>query len=82
MAIFHVTDNRHLRRLVLAAFAFSTSARSNFMSSGYQPLAQSIDEEANVGDSTWQGSSPTRGSRRAHRPGPIDLSKLDNAFKR
>jgi phosphatidylinositol 4-kinase type 2 len=55
------------------------------MPSGYQPLSQSVDEETDVGDSSLQGSSPTqptRALRRAHRPGPIDLSKLDNAFKR
>ena len=49
------------------------------MPSGYQPLAQSIEEEADVTDSNLQTG---RGLRRAHRPGPIDLSKLDNAFKR
>jgi len=56
------------------------------MPSGYQPLAQSIDEESDVGDSSLQGSSPAQPTRvqRAQRarPGPIDLSKLDNAFKR
>jgi len=55
------------------------------MPSGYQPLSQSVDEETDVGALSLQGSSPTqptRGQRRVHRPGPIDLSKLDNAFKR
>ena len=45
----------------------------------YQPLAQSADEEADVSEGL---SQPTRGLRRAHRPVHIDLSKLDNAFKR
>lgn len=55
------------------------------MPSGYQPLSQEADEEADVGESSFQGSSPSRPPRevqRAHRPGPIDLRKLDNAFKR
>lgn len=52
------------------------------MPSGYQPLAQSIDEESDVGDSSLQTGRSGRGLRRAQRPGPIDLSKLDNAFKR
>lgn len=55
------------------------------MPSGYQPLSQSADEEADVGGSISQrppSSRAARGLRRSHRPGPIDLSKLDNAFKR
>lgn len=52
------------------------------MPSGYQPLTQSIEEEADVGDSNLQTGRSGHGLRRAHRPGPIDLSKLDNAFKR
>jgi phosphatidylinositol 4-kinase type 2 len=53
------------------------------MPSGYQPLAQSIDEESDVGDSSLQGSSPAQPTRvQRARPSPIDLSKLDNAFKR
>ncbi|KAL0072349.1 Phosphatidylinositol 4-kinase LSB6 [Marasmius tenuissimus] len=54
---------------------------------GYQPLAQSIDEEE--GDVAVEAqSSPnavkptTRGLRRPGRPGHIDLTKLDSAFKR
>jgi hypothetical protein len=57
--------------------------------SGYQPIAQSIDEvdEADVGEGNQASSSRpltnTRGSlRRPGRPGSIDLTKLDNAFKR
>jgi hypothetical protein len=46
--------------------------------SGYQPISQSIEEEADVGDSL----PTTRGLRRVGGPGSIDLSKLDNAFKR
>lgn len=49
---------------------------------GYQPLSQSA-EEADVGEVL---PSPvthrTQGLRRPLRPGHIDLSKLDNAFKR
>ncbi|KAI0743598.1 phosphatidylinositol 3 and 4-kinase-domain-containing protein [Daedaleopsis nitida] len=48
--------------------------------SEYQPLAQSAeDEEADVSESL---APQARGLRRAHRPVHIDLSKLDNAFKR
>lgn len=48
--------------------------------SEYQPLAQSAeDEEADVSEGL---APPTRGLRRAQRPVHIDLSKLDNAFKR
>ena len=48
--------------------------------SEYQPLAQSVDdEEADVSESL---ARPTRGLRRPQRPVHIDLSKLDNAFKR
>ncbi|KAL0956588.1 hypothetical protein HGRIS_002726 [Hohenbuehelia grisea] len=52
--------------------------------SGYQPLAQSVDEEADVADDNQppQAGPSTRGIRRAVRPGSIDLTKLDNAFKR
>ena len=52
----------------------------------YQPLAQGIDEEeeeADVGEGLSPRTPPSRGGlRRAHRPGHIDLSKLDSAFKR
>lgn len=59
--------------------------------SGYQPIAQSVDEadhEADVGEGNQASSSPsrslanTRGVRRPGRPGNIDLTKLDSAFKR
>ncbi|OCH91462.1 hypothetical protein OBBRIDRAFT_792290 [Obba rivulosa] len=56
--------------------------------SEYQPLAQSIDEEEeDVVESHIPPQQPPPGSsgrslRRLHRPGNIDLSKLDNAFKR
>ncbi|KAI0821620.1 phosphatidylinositol 3 and 4-kinase-domain-containing protein [Trametes gibbosa] len=51
--------------------------------SGYQPLAQNAeDEEADVSEELSSVSQPTRGLRRAHTPVHIDLSKLDNAFKR
>ncbi|KAI0645541.1 phosphatidylinositol 3 and 4-kinase-domain-containing protein [Trametes meyenii] len=50
--------------------------------SGYQPLAQNAeDEEADVSEGLLQ-ARPTRGLRGAQRPVHIDLSKLDNAFKR
>ncbi|ESK85210.1 phosphatidylinositol 4-kinase type ii subunit alpha [Moniliophthora roreri MCA 2997] len=50
---------------------------------GYQPLSQSVDDE-DVADVEAQASNAptTRGLRRAGRPGHIDLTKLDNAFKR
>lgn len=48
--------------------------------SEYQPLAQSIDEEEDVAESLHTTS--TRTLQRSHRPAKIDLSKLDNAFKR
>lgn len=52
--------------------------------SEYQPLAQGIDEEeADVVEGLSPHiASPRSGLRRAHRPGHIDLSKLDSAFKR
>lgn len=53
---------------------------------GYQPLSQSVDDEADVGllgtgSRTRTMTSSTRGLTRS-RPGTIDLKKLDNAFKR
>ncbi|KAK7045573.1 Phosphatidylinositol 4-kinase LSB6 [Paramarasmius palmivorus] len=50
---------------------------------GYQPLSQTGDDD-DVADLEAQSSNPppTRGLRRAGRPGHIDLTKLDNAFKR
>ncbi|KAF9501752.1 hypothetical protein BDN71DRAFT_1438408 [Pleurotus eryngii] len=48
--------------------------------SGYQPLAQTIDEEeADVAEG-FQNEHPARGSRNSR--ASIDLTKLDNAFKR
>lgn len=63
------------------------SARSP---AGYLPIAQSInerdEEEDDVGESNQASSSrpitKTRGLRRSGRPGSIDLTKLDTAFKR
>ncbi|KZP34488.1 hypothetical protein FIBSPDRAFT_9716 [Athelia psychrophila] len=55
------------------------------MPSGYQPLSQSANEEADVGDSSYDAPSPGRPIRELQglsRPGAIDLSKLDTAFKR
>ncbi|KAJ3896253.1 phosphatidylinositol 3 and 4-kinase-domain-containing protein [Lentinula edodes] len=49
---------------------------------GYQPLSQLVDETEDV-DVTEELPQPsTRGLRRPGRPGHIDLTKLDNAFKR
>jgi phosphatidylinositol 4-kinase type 2 len=51
---------------------------------GYQPLSQSV-EEADVGEGVQPSPATQRLARRlrrAPRPGNIDLSKLDNAFKR
>ncbi|OSD06719.1 hypothetical protein PYCCODRAFT_1474162 [Trametes coccinea BRFM310] len=50
--------------------------------SGYQPLAQTPEDEEEADVSEELPQPPTRGLRRAHRPVHIDLSKLDNAFKR
>ncbi|KAH7914130.1 phosphatidylinositol 3 and 4-kinase-domain-containing protein [Hygrophoropsis aurantiaca] len=52
--------------------------------SGYEPLPQTLEEEeTDVGDQE-PSVKPTQGRslRRSHKPGHIDLSKLDNAFKR
>ncbi|KAI0341916.1 hypothetical protein BDW22DRAFT_1331270 [Trametopsis cervina] len=53
----------------------------------YQPLAQNVDydNEDDVGDlptPVTASAGPSRGMQRAQRPGHIDLSKLDTAFKR
>ena len=52
----------------------------------YQPLAQDVDDNNSEGDVAEVLPSPVtasrRGLRRGHRPGNIDLGKLDNAFKR
>ena len=52
------------------------------MRSEYQPLRshddESVGEEPRAGTST----APTRSQHRTVRPGSIDLTKLDNAFKR
>ncbi|KAF8893365.1 phosphatidylinositol 3 and 4-kinase-domain-containing protein [Infundibulicybe gibba] len=50
--------------------------------SGYQPLSQSIEEEQDVGDLGQAPSNATRGQSRSGRRGSIDITKLDNAFKR
>jgi hypothetical protein len=55
--------------------------------SGYQPIAQAIDEEeADIGDTANIQPSPSnrRLARRLRRPArpSIDLKHLDNAFKR
>jgi phosphatidylinositol 4-kinase type 2 len=49
--------------------------------SGYQPLSQSLHEETDVGEGLSGPSQPSS-ARRITRPGNIDLTKLDNAFKR
>lgn len=52
----------------------------------YQPLVQDVDDNNSEGDVAEVLPSPVtasrRGLRRPHRPGHIDLGKLDNAFKR
>ena len=54
----------------------------------YQPLSQSADDDfdelgGNVaGPSVQTPSRRPKGLKRASRPGPIDLKKLDVAFKR
>lgn len=52
----------------------------------YQPLAQDFDDNNSEGDVAEVLPSPVtasrRGLRRGHRPGNIDLGKLDHAFKR
>ncbi|KAJ3536471.1 hypothetical protein NM688_g6831 [Phlebia brevispora] len=52
--------------------------------SEYQPLAQHVDDDndGDVGDVLPPPATASRGLRRAQRPGHIDLSKLDTAFKR
>ncbi|KAI0088026.1 phosphatidylinositol 3 and 4-kinase-domain-containing protein [Irpex rosettiformis] len=55
--------------------------------SEYQPLAQNVDDDdgSDVGDllpTPVTAAGPSRGLRRPQRPGHIDLSKLDTAFKR
>jgi len=49
--------------------------------SGYQPLRSTEDEAEEPGQhNESEGSRPTRRPRL--RPGSVDLTKLDNAFKR
>lgn len=49
--------------------------------SEYQPLAQGLEEEEET--DVAEGLSPApQPSQRQRRPGHIDLSKLDTAFKR
>ncbi|KIJ67706.1 hypothetical protein HYDPIDRAFT_173507 [Hydnomerulius pinastri MD-312] len=53
-------------------------------SAGYEALPQTVEEdEVDVGEQD-NAAKPARGRtlRRSHKPGHIDLSKLDNAFKR
>ena len=55
--------------------------------SDYQPLPQTADDEPDldpdVFSTTTSPSQPhARGIRRMNAPGPIDLRKLDAAFKR
>lgn len=65
--------------------AFSSSVMPN--RADYQPLAQSADEEHggnifNSSETLPAGERQSTSLRRPSRPGPIDLSKLDAAFKR
>lgn len=52
-------------------------------SSGYQQLPQDLEDETEE-QVQEDHTKATRGRslRRAHKPGHIDLRKLDNAFKR
>ena len=54
--------------------------------SEYQPLAQHVDDDnddlGDVNEILPPPATASRGLRRAGRPGHIDLSKLDTAFKR
>lgn len=53
-------------------------------SAGYQQLPQDVEDETIVEEqNTEDHAKAARGrSARAHKPGHIDLRKLDNAFKR
>jgi phosphatidylinositol 4-kinase type 2 len=54
-------------------------------SAGYEALPQTVEEEEQVnGGEQDSAPKPTRGRplKRSLKPGHIDLSKLDNAFKR
>lgn len=53
--------------------------------SEYQPLAQGVDDEetdVDIGEGLPSPVTTPRGLRRLNRPGHIDLTKLDTAFKR
>jgi phosphatidylinositol 4-kinase type 2 len=54
--------------------------------SDYQPLPQTADDEPDLDPEDFTATSPTRplarGIQRMNAPGPIDLRKLDAAFKR
>ncbi|KAF4620550.1 hypothetical protein D9613_000667 [Agrocybe pediades] len=50
-------------------------------SAGYQPLS-AHEDESDIGTDNQPSASLPSPSRRALRPGSIDLSKLDSAFKR
>ena len=49
---------------------------------GYEPLSQSAEGDVTEGIPPPVTSPTTTGRLRRARPGQIDLSKLDNAFKR
>lgn len=54
-------------------------------SSGYQRLPQDLEDETLVEEQVEEDHTKAargRTLRRAHKPGHIDLRKLDNAFKR
>ena len=56
------------------------SARS--MRSEYQPLRSHEDDSVGEEPGASTSTVPTRSQRRSLRAGSIDLTKLDNAFKR
>ncbi|KAG6337087.1 hypothetical protein ID866_1998 [Astraeus odoratus] len=51
------------------------------MPAGYEPLPQVAEDEQDV-EQNHSVRSKRQTQRRSRKPGPIDLSKLDNAFKR
>jgi hypothetical protein len=54
-------------------------------STGYQQLPQDLEDETLIDEEVSEGHTKAARGRsllRAHKPGHIDLRKLDNAFKR
>ena len=55
---------------------------SHSMRSEYQPLRSHEDDLVREEPRASTSTAPTRSQHRLVRPGSIDLTKLDNAFKR